>query len=192
MVRKGLKGLIAIGGIGALFLLAILAMAENREKSLQEEGTLKLPFALEKILCERLSDWRLPTRSDFTGRWEGFLMKQQVPFASKGDFNGDGKEDLTLMLIGTGSWKVVVFIKTRDSYKLMELKGFPGGKNFFRDNPPQDFLLQTIKRKSNQAGGCRFDALVLSSLKNPESLIRFCWNPKYDFFSVSRQNEMTD
>lgn len=119
-------------------------------------------------------------------------MKQQVPFASKGDFNGDGKEDLTLMLIGTGSWKVVVFIKTRDSYKLMELKGFPGGKNFFRDNPPQDFLLQTIKRKSNQAGGCRFDALVLSSLKNPESLIRFCWNPKYDFFSVSRQNEMTD
>lgn len=163
--------LIGIVGMGLLFLLALLAIAENWDKSLREESILKLPFALEKILRECLSDWRLPTRSDFTGLWEGFLRKQQVPFASKGDFDGDGNEDLALMLIGTGSWKVVVFIKTGDSYRLIELKDFPGGKGFLQNNPPQDFLLQMIKRKSNQAGGCRFDALVLSSLKNPDSLI---------------------
>lgn len=193
MVKKGLMGLITIGCMGVLFILTLPAIAGNYNEPLQrKESILELPPALEKILRERLSDWRLPTRSDFTGLWEGFLRKQHVPFASKGDFDDDGNEDLALMLIGADSWKVVVFIKTIDSYRLIELKGFPGGRNFFQDNPPQDFCLQTIKRKSDQAGGCRFDALVLSSLKNPDNLIRYCWNPQYEFFSVSRQNDMTD
>jgi len=179
--------------VGVLFFLAHLSTAGSLdEPSHQTESILELPPALEKVLRERLSEWHLPTRSDFIGRWKGFLNTEQIPFVSWGDFNGDGCEDLALILIGARLWKVVVFIKAGDSYRLIELKGFPGGKNFFRDNPPQDFRLQTIKRKSDQAGRCRFDALVLSSLKNPDSLIQYCWNPQYDFFSVSRQNDMTD
>jgi hypothetical protein len=193
MRKKELTGLVAIVGVGILFFLAHLSTAENlNEPSQEKESILELPPALEKVLRERLSEWRVPARSDFIGRWEGFLKAEQIPFVSWGDFDGDGCEDLALILIGARLWKVGVFIKVRDSYRLIELKGFPSGKSFFQDNPPQDFRLQTIKRKSDQAGGCRFDALVLSSLKNPDSLIQYCWNPRYDFFSVSRQNDMTD
>jgi len=193
MRKKELTGLVAIVGVGVLFFLTHLSIAENlNEPSQEKESILQLPPALEKVLQERLPEWYLPARSDFIGRWEGFLKTEQFPFVSWGDFNGDECEDLALILIGARLWKVVVFIKAGDSYRLIELKGFPGGKNFFRDNPPQDFRLQTIKRKSDQAGRCRFDALVLSSLKNPDSLIQYCWNPQYDFFSISRQNDMTD
>jgi len=193
MRKKELTGLVAIVGVGVLFFLTHLSIAENlNEPSQEKESILQLPPALEKVLQERLPEWHLPARSDFIGRWEGFLKTEEIPFVSWGDFNGDGGEDLALILIGARLWKVVVFIKAGDSYRLIELKGFPGGKSFFRDNPPQDFRLQTIKRKSDQAGRCRFDALVLSSLKNPDSLIKYCWNPQYDFFSVSRQNDMTD
>lgn len=188
-----MTGLVAMVGLGALFFLAHLITAGSLDEPYQQtESILELHPALEKVLRERLSEWRLPARSDFIGQWKEFLKTEQIPFVSWGDFNGDGCEDLALILIGARLWKVVVFIKAGDSYRLIELKGFPGGKSFFRDNPPQDFRLQTIKRKSDQAGRCRFDTLILSSLKNPNSLIQYCWNPQYDFFSISRQNDMTD
>jgi len=191
--KKELTDLVSIVGLGVLLFLAHLSTAENlNEPSQETESIPGLPPTLEKVLRERLPEWHLPARSDFIGRWKGFLNTEQIPFVSWGDFNGDGCEDLALILIGARLWKVMVFIKAGDSYRLIELKGFPGGKSFFRDNPPQDFCLKTIKRNSDQAGRCHFDALVLSSLKNPDCLIQYCWNPQYDFFSVSRQNDMTD
>jgi hypothetical protein len=46
--------------------------------------------------------WRLPTGSDYTGKWAKYRHEVPVPFQVSGDFNGDGFSDDAWILVGDG------------------------------------------------------------------------------------------
>ncbi len=153
---------------------------------------LELPESLAALIVAKFPGLRIPTVDDMTGAWAAFSKREAVPYACLGDFNGDGLNDVALILIGKDSWKNVAFHRTSgDGWESLKLGKFAGrDKEFTRQNPPQEFRLYTLKAGEKLKIGARiverskykFDSIAFYGLGTRDSLIHYKWNAKHNLY----------
>lgn len=191
-----------------LLLLACTAGVDatgHTPKIVVREGkpVLVLPESLTSYIKTQYPSFRVPTAEDMTGAWAPYLDRMDaVPYATWGDFNGDGLTDVALILIGQGRWKNVAFHQTaRHTYEAQRLGYFPGpDKRFVRVHPPQRFILYTLKageklkfgEKHVDVSQHQFDSIFFGLSKDPTSAIQYQWEPDPNFYSANRYGDMTD
>lgn len=81
--------------------------------------TISLPTTVNEIVQKNFPGYRLPKSNDYKLDWKHFYEVDKTPFVALGDFNGDGNNDIALLLIGTEKdklWKLVVFHKVSIGY----------------------------------------------------------------------------
>jgi hypothetical protein len=145
------------------------------------------------------------TDEERKGTWAQSKRAGGVPWATSGDYNGDGLSDLALILVdakgGERLWKVVALLQTDNhAYESVELKRFhevtagPGhlkaGKTL-PPPPPQEFVLRTVSSRSKPEAGWlgpyRFDAIELTTASRPDPGEPFgmlwTWRPQTGAFS---------
>ena len=69
---------------------------------------LIIPPPLASLIKKEYPEYRIPTREDMTGAWAGGAHGA-FPFAAWGDFDGNRRVDIALILLGDGDWELVVF-----------------------------------------------------------------------------------
>lgn len=172
-------------------------LPEDAPTVITESGMpkLMLPKSLNEFIQKHKKDLgRVPSKEDMTGRWADYSKKDAVPYATWGDFNGDGLTDVAFIFLeSTASgpaWNVTSFHQAKNSdYQPFilqrswkkKLEGLP---------PSQHFFLSTLK-----AGGkihikeraldytYPHDSIVLSSFEGNTSIkIIFGWNPKHGVY----------
>jgi hypothetical protein len=74
-----------------------------------DKPVLLLPKSLTKYIKATFPGFRIPTGTDMVGKWATYSKKDAVPYACLGDFNGDGRTDVALMLIREDKWRIVAF-----------------------------------------------------------------------------------
>jgi len=100
--------------------------------------------------------WRIPTSKDIIkgSGWQELINQDSkfVPYYVKGDFNGDGKEDFSWLLISSdnSSWTLYAFLKNQtDGYTNYKIgsKG-PIGKNpiYLSSSRVSDCLIQKAEK----------------------------------------------
>ena len=77
---------------------------------------LLLPDKLLAVVAKQYPTFRIPKDTDITGAWARMRTLGTFPFATWGDFNGDGLTDVVLILINEKEWKQVIFNKTSSGY----------------------------------------------------------------------------
>lgn len=131
---------------------------------------------------------RVPSREDMIGRWATYSKNNTVPYATWGDFNGDGLTDVALILIGQSGkhrwWIAYSFHQKADhSYQVFNLS-----EKFISE--PQQFYLSTLEAGMKIFAGSRSlpytyknDSIVFSSFEgNPPTRKIFGWNGKYNVY----------
>jgi hypothetical protein len=161
---------------------------------------LVLPERTKEFLKDYFYDYRLPGPEDMTGEWASF--KDDVPYAAWGDFNGDGRFDLALILIGQERWRLVELHQTADGlFKEVDIEGsFPGHEDFTLDKQVQDYRVFVVPAgeklivdgKPDEASEYKYDSVAFFSLKTPDSGMRCRWNPDSGLHYTTRFNNFTD
>ena len=166
-------------------------------------SVLVLPDSLIVFIAENYPGFRVPTKEDRTGEWATYPKKDAVPYACWGDFNGDGRIDVALILIGNDGWRTLAFHRiTGNTWEWLRLEGFPGPHGAFNQRyPAQDFRLYTLKAGMKLKLGAwviesslyQFDSITFSILMDdPGKLWRFTWGPKRNRYGVSTYHSDTD
>ena len=111
------------------------------------EYILLLPDKLLVVVAKQYPTFRIPNDTDITGAWANMRTLGTFPFATWGDFNGDGLTDVVLILINEKEWKQVIFNKTSSGYipaKIDLGSSFeePGGDPYI----PQQFYVGLIEK----------------------------------------------
>lgn len=70
---------------------------------------LILPEKLSQLIREHLTGFRVPEPKDCTGNWDQDTDAGNLPYAVWGDFQGRGRTDVALILLGNREWKLAVF-----------------------------------------------------------------------------------
>lgn len=65
-----------------------------------------------KAIETQCPDYRIPNDSDLTYLWASNFL----PYITWGDFNGDGRTDIAVILIKEGAWKEVIMHRTDQGY----------------------------------------------------------------------------
>jgi hypothetical protein len=161
---------------------------------------LVLPERTKEFLEGYFYDYRLPGPQDMTGEWA--LYKNDVPYAAWGDFNGDGRLDLALILIGQERWRLVELHQTVDGlFKEVDIEGsLPGQEDFTRNKKVQDYRVFVVPAGERlvvdgspvEASEHKYDSVAFFSIKAPDSGMHCCWNPESGFHSTTRFNNFTD
>jgi hypothetical protein len=132
---------------------------------------LQLPDSLIAVLHRKFSDYRLPTAEDyrsdspddsdwavqrrgpvgFKSTWYGHWYEPSdsaLPFVCWGDFDGNGRIDVALMLVPTRAdtadpegahWRLVIFLGTSGSFRVAdhsEVDTWAGPDELIRTRPP--------------------------------------------------------
>jgi len=169
----------------------------------EDKPVLVLPESLTSYIKTQYPSFRVPNAEDMTGGWATYLDRTDaVPYATWGDFNGDGLTDVALILIGQDRWKNVAFHQTAEHiYEAERLGKFPGpDKRFVRVHPPQRFILYTLKAGEKLKFGeefddisqHQFDSIAFGLSKDPTDVVQYKWAPEYNFYSVIAYGGMTD
>jgi hypothetical protein len=74
-----------------------------------DKPVLLVPESLTKYIKATFPGFRIPTGTDIVGKWATYSKKDAVPYACLGDFNGDGRTDVALILMGKDTWRIVAF-----------------------------------------------------------------------------------
>lgn len=145
------------------------------------ENSPALPQALVNSIKKNLPGYRIPDGVDLTGRWDE-RNKSGVPhFFCRGDFNGDGRTDVAIIVIGQNTWRLVIFEQTREGDFLRVYVARPklrtelakGGEDTSIE-APQEVILKTIQKDKVWApeGGdqpyevkLRTDGIIVEHLK---------------------------
>ena len=173
---------------------------------------LILPARLKDLIKTELPGFHLPARKDMVKAWAAYAKKDSLPYVCWGDFNGDGRTDVILILIGKDDWRLFAFHQTAEGgYHFLEPDGFPGPAGAFpKNNAAQEFYIYTVKAGEElKAGGtalidykAKLDTFGFFFLKNKESGLLFEWaeSPesedkkirKHGYYGASGFNDMTD
>jgi hypothetical protein len=169
----------------------------------QEKGkpVLVLPERMRFFLRNAFPEYRLPGREDMTGEWASF--KETVPYAAWGDFDGDGRVDIVLILLGRERWRLVEFHQTAGGgFKEVDIeRGLPGPRGeFTAGSDPREYHVFVvpagrkliIEGKPVEASTHQFDSVAFFSLKSPENGMHCRWLPDRGFHSTTRFNDFTD
>jgi hypothetical protein len=103
-------------------LLAVqqtVAQRQNESPRIEKKAgdeVLVLPGHLNDSIRAQFPGVRVPAAKDRTGLWESDADDCTLPFAVWGDFNGDGRTDVALILLGDKEWKFVIFHQTDSGY----------------------------------------------------------------------------
>jgi hypothetical protein len=79
---------------------------------------LVLPPKLTESLRKGLPGFRVPEAKDRTGNWNQDTDAGNLPYAVWGDFKGDGRTDVALILLGNKEWKLAIFHQTDSGFTL--------------------------------------------------------------------------
>lgn len=100
--------------------------------------------------------WRIPTSKDIIkgSGWQEMINQDSklIPYYVKGDFNGDGNEDFSWLLINSdnSSWALYAFIKNKSDGYVNYLVGRKGiiGKNptFISSNAVSECIIQKAEK----------------------------------------------
>ncbi len=73
-------------------------------------GPVDLPEGVRALVAKDFPTLRIPDDTDITYEW--LIEEGGDPFVSRADLDGNGLEDIALVLLGASEWKIVVFNQT--------------------------------------------------------------------------------
>ena len=101
------------------------ALPPSATQTTEDESLLKLAPPLVSQIKKEFAAYRIPTKDDRTGVWASGTHGE-TPFVASGDFDGNGRIDTALILLGDGDWKLVVFHQMDDGgYRSFPLLTLP-------------------------------------------------------------------
>lgn len=204
------RRILRAAGIALLLLGSASLGRADRQAESRSSGRRVLPPALSKFIANRFPDLRLPGRSDMTGGWARYSKGGSAPYACWGDFNGDGRRDVALILLGREAWELLAFHARDDGgYDVLEPHGFPGAPGSFeRAIPAQKLRLFTIKKGARLKVGLEaqppyeYDSFAAALIADTSSVVHFEWvalsdskreeDRRLGTYTASRFNDLTD
>lgn len=104
---------IIIAGIIAFFASGKLAAAG-------------LPDSVQEVIQHDLPNCRIAATADYVPGWKEYYPESsQVPFCCSSDFNGDGRPDFAILLVGVNNELFLyAFFANNDSYKAVLVDAF--------------------------------------------------------------------
>ncbi len=132
--RKNSTSVSAAAGLILAFLTAISSSLSGVQKTdevprIENKGGdefLILPPKLNESIRKELPGFRVPEAKDHTGNWNQNTDAGNLPYAVWGDFQGDGRTDVALILLGSKEWKLAIFHQTDSGFTL----GYSQGSKF--------------------------------------------------------------
>ncbi|MEZ5932675.1 MAG: hypothetical protein R3F54_12090 [Alphaproteobacteria bacterium] len=113
-----------------------------------------------------------------------------------GDFDGDGRDDVALLLEGAADWQLVVFRHQQDErYSTDLIEQFPGRDADFKQHyPARDLALDVVAPGPEQVlDGMVIDpaasdaaGLVLRLPPSEEAALLYRWDPAHQLFGTAR------
>jgi hypothetical protein len=138
----------------------------------------------EEVLSALKKDYpryRLPGILDLVGLW-AYERKQhssRFPFLCTGDFNGDGRDDIALLVINSEGWKTLIYHHELSGY----VRRYDGGNSFGSNTSvygPQQIVLETVKKGQVVSGiPMHHDAISVSVYEQSEMVLYWA-NDKYN------------
>lgn len=138
----------------AAFVLGILLPLPGQAPPPNQSASNLLPQALQPSIRADFPSYRIPEEKDLTNAWATSPQGSAAPpFFCRGDFNGDGFEDVAIVLIGESGWRFVIFEQTKEGQYRPAFVARQKSKQelgrYAEDEfllTPQQLLLQTVKK----------------------------------------------
>ena len=114
----------------------------------QKDGrnTLLVPVGLLESIKSNFAGYRVPTQTDFSDAWIEY-PGGPFSFITWGDYNGDGRVDIAVILLNDKKWKFIIFHHLKDGYKPAYIAGDEFDIERFTIQFPQQIVLLTIKKE---------------------------------------------
>jgi hypothetical protein len=155
----------------------------------ESSGTYLLPASLTESVAANFAGYHVPSPADIKEAW-GAKDAGVTPFLAQGDFNGDGRIDAALIILGESDWKLVIFEQDDQQrfapaavFRPKTIEEVPGHSANSVIAAPQHLVLSTIEQGETwapEAGD------VPTEVKLKSDGIRLSWRPKpnYDYQSL--------
>jgi len=170
---------------------------KSKIKSVEKKPTAHSAIQLElpaELLTEVKKDnpgYRIPVAKDMSGPWSQWVDKKvgNMPFYTRGDFNGDGDKDIALFLLKDKTFRFVLYHKKGRKYEL----GITGD---YSSGVPQDLVLSTTPKteefvfrysvnmkEKEYRKRYPFDALVTANIMTGVTEVTF-WSTKKNGYDI--------
>jgi hypothetical protein len=146
---------------------------------------MPLPTGLQASIDANFPGYRIPAAKDIIGGWANEKKPTDLSFLCRGDFNGDGIEDVAIILVGEQSWRLVIFEKDGQERHQVVFVARPKskaelGKNWEQQmlSDPQQLLLRTVRKGETWApeagddpklGPMKVDAIEMIAKPTPNA-----------------------
>jgi hypothetical protein len=146
---------------------------------------MPLPTGLQASIDANFPGYRIPGRKDIIGGWAIEKKPTDLSFLCRGDFNGDGIEDVAIILVGEQNWRLVIFEKDGQERHQVVFVARPKskaelGKNWEQQmlSDPQQLLLRTVRKGETWApeagddpklGPMKVDAIEMIAKPTPNA-----------------------
>lgn len=115
-------------------------------------GTYLLPASLTESVAANFTGYHVPSPADIKEAW-GAKDAGTTPFLAQGDFNGDGRIDAALIILGESDWKLVIFEQDDQQhyapaavFRPKTIEEIPGHSAKSVITVPQHLVLSTIEQ----------------------------------------------
>ena len=118
----------------------------------QKDGrdTLLVPVGLLESIKSNFAGYRVPTQTDSSDAWSEY-PGGPFSFIAWGDYNGDGRVDIAVILLNDKKWKFIIFHHLKDGYKPAYIAGDEFDIERVTIRLPQQIVLRTIKKDEGWA-----------------------------------------
>lgn len=205
MSVKGLCGLFPLGFFGRRFkvcaVMVVFLFLCGYGQNSDSYSNIILPDSLIQFVKRNIPDFHIPTKKDMHGNWAAYIKTGELPFMCKGDFDGNGKVDFALLLIGTEEWRLFSFHQVEDNkYEAIAIKRFPGPNKAYMKSPPQRFRLQCLKAGETlvfnntpvDTSKRKLDSIIFLDLDNSDRVLQFRWSMKYKFYGTTSYSDLVE
>jgi hypothetical protein len=175
-----------LGAAASLQPANAAAQPSQPEQAASENAAV--PAALVESVNANFSGYRIPAAADIKDAWAG-KEAGASPFLAQGDFDGDGRNDAAVIIIGDSDWKLVIFEQDEQQHyapaAVFRAKTVEEAPLYARYNviaAPQHLILKSMRKGETwvvEGGDVSNDfALKLDS-------IELVYQPKPDFIDKS-------
>ena len=108
----------------------------------------EIPSSIKVLIEKEFASYRIPKQKDIQGVWKDRIDQKRSTYYTSGDFDGNGLEDLAMILLGQKDWKLVAFHQiSKGQYKAYPFGTFVGDDQLFTvEHSTQRFYLSTLKK----------------------------------------------